>query len=210
MRLQRNRLAAAAKVRELVDSAFASRYHDVTAMLQLSSMAVALAEERRDELPIDLVVAAWTQYGNALRIAGRYEEAERALEQAAALPAADPTTRTHILEIKASLYRNTGRLESAAQFLTVAIDAHRSIGDSHAEARTWDLLGIVCVELGEHPRALRAFQTALDLLGPNAPFDVVASTGHNLVKALTLDGRLSAAPPAAGLRAPCRRERILV
>jgi tetratricopeptide (TPR) repeat protein len=205
MGLQRKRLANAEKVQTLVDSAFASRYHDVAAMLTLSSQAVALAEEKRHELPVDLLVAAWTQYGNALRIAGQYQEAERALERAAALPTSDTTTRTHLLEVTASLHRNTGKLESAAQLLTAAIDAHRSIGDSHAEARTWDLLGIVCIELGDRPRSLLAFQTALDLLGPDAPLDVVASTGHNLVKALILDGRPSAAASGLALLEPFYR-----
>lgn len=205
MVLQRNRLASAERVRELVDSAFASRYHDVTAMLQLSSTAVALAEEKQHEVPVDLRVAAWTQYGNALRIAGRYEEAERALEQAAALPASDSPTKTHLLEVKASLHRNMGRLESAAQFLTAAIDAHRAIGDSDSEARTWDLLGLVCVGLGDRSRALRAFRTALDLLGPDAPLDVVASTGHNLVRTLIEDGRLSAAASGLALLEPFYR-----
>jgi tetratricopeptide (TPR) repeat protein len=205
MKLQRNELANAEKVQTLVDSAFACRYHDVAAMLKLSTAAVALAEEKRHELPVDLVVAAWTQYGNALRIAGRFLEADRALERAAALPASDPSTKTHLLEIKASLHRNTGRLESAAQLLTAAIEAHRSIGDPHAEARTWDLLGIVYVDLGDGPRALGAFRTALELLGPDAPLDVVASTGHNLVKALILEGRLSAAASGLALLEPFYR-----
>jgi tetratricopeptide (TPR) repeat protein len=202
MGLQRNRLASAERVRELVDSAFAIRYHDVATMLKLSSTAVALAEEKRHEMPVDLVVAAWTQYGNALRISGRYQEAERALEQAAALPASDPPTRAHFLEIKACLYRNTGRLETAAQISAAAIDAHRSIGDSLAEARTWDLLGIVCMELGDRPRALHAFRSALDLLGPDAPLDIVASIGHNMVRALIMDGRLSAAASGMTLLEP--------
>ena len=205
MRVQRNRLASAERVRELVDAAFASRYHDVARMLQLSTRAVALAEEKRHELPDDLVVAAWTQYGNAFRIAGRYEEAEKALDRAAALPSSDLTTRTHLLEVRASLYRNMGRLESAAQLLTAAIDAHKSVGDCHSEARTWDLFGLVCVALGDRSRAFRAFRTALDLLGPDAPLDVVASTGHNLVRTLIEDGRLSAAASGLALLEPFYR-----
>jgi tetratricopeptide (TPR) repeat protein len=205
MELRRKRLANAERVTELVDSAFASRYHDLATMLRLSSAAVALAEEKRQELPADLVVAAWTQYGNALRIAGRYQEAERALERAAELPASDLSTRTHLLEVKASLHRNTDRFESAAQFLTVAIDAHKSIGDSHSEARTWNLLGIVYLDMKNRSRALRAFQTALDLLGPDAPLDIIASTGHNLLETLIADGRLSAAASALMILEPFYR-----
>jgi tetratricopeptide (TPR) repeat protein len=202
---QRSRLASAERVRELVDSAFASRYHDLPAMLKLSSAAVALAEEKSDEIPVDLLVAAWTQYGNALRIAGRSEAAERALERAAALPASDPPTKVHLLEVTANLYRSTGRLENAVQSLTLAIDAQKSIGDSNGEARTWNLLGIVYLDMGDRPRALRALQTALDLLGPDAPVDAVAMTGHNLVETLIADGRLSAAASALALLEPFYR-----
>ena len=205
MQLRRNRLANAERVRELVDSAFASRYHDIGAMLKLSSAAVALAEEKIHEIPVDLLVVAWTQYGNALRITGRYQESEKALDRAAALPASDPPTKIHLLEIRAALHRNTGRFESATEFLTAAIDGHKSIGDSDGEARTWNLLGMACLDSGDLPRALRAFQTALDLFSPDAPLDVVTSTGHNLVKALIADGRLSAAASGVALLEPLYR-----
>ena len=202
MDLRRKRVASAERVKELVDAAFAARYQDLAAMLKLSSRAVALAEEKSDELPSDLVVAAWTQYGNALRIVGSYPEAERALGRAAALPTSDPQTRIHLLEVTASLHRNTGRFESAAHCLTVAIDAYRAIGDSHGEARTYNLLGLVCFDAGDRQRALRAYQTALDLLGPDTPIDVVATTGHNLVETLIADGRLAAATSALALLEP--------
>jgi tetratricopeptide (TPR) repeat protein len=168
-------------------------------------MAVALAEEKQHELPTDLLVAAWTQYGNALRIAGRHEDAERALERAETLPASDPATTTNLLEVKASLHRNTGRLGSAADFLTVAIDAHRLSDDTLGEARTLNLLGIVYLDMDDRPRALRAFRAALDLLGPDAPIDALAMTGHNLLEALIADGRLSAASSALTLLEPFYR-----
>jgi len=205
MESRRKRLAYAENVRELLDSAFASRYHDLEATLTLSSTAVALAEEQRDELPADLVVAAWTQYGNALKIAGSYEQAERALERAGSLAASDPSTRAHVLEIKASLHRNMGRFESSAQLLTAAIDEHRSIGDSLGEARALNLLGIVYCDSKDWPRSLRAFQTALELLGPDAPVEALAMTGHNLIEALIEDGRLSAAASALALLDPFYR-----
>jgi tetratricopeptide (TPR) repeat protein len=205
MVLQRKRVANAERVRELVDAAFASRYQDLAAMLKISSRAVALAEEKILEIPSDLVVAAWTQYGNALRIAGRYAEAEKALDRATALPVSDPPTRIHLLEVSASLSRNTGRFESAAQFLTVAIASYRALGDSQSEARTYNLLGLVYFDWKNYPEALRAYRAALDLLEPNAPADVVATTGHNLVETLIEDGRLTAASSALALLEPLFR-----
>lgn len=202
MVLRHKRVASAAAVRELVDAAFAARYQDLDAMLKYSSMAVALAEEKSRELPSDLMVAAWTQYGNALRIAGRYQEAERALERGAALPASDLTTRIHLLEVTASLHRNTGRFESAARYLTIAIDAHKSIGDSLAQVRTYNLLGIVHFDSGDREQAIIAYQAAIELIGPDTPVDVVATTGHNFLEALIEDGKLAAATAALAILDP--------
>ncbi len=196
MDLQRKRVASAERVRELIDAAFATRYQDMTAMLKVSSRAVALAEEKILELPVDLVVAAWTQYGNALRIVGRYDDAEKALDRAAALPASDPATKAHLLEITANLQRNTGRFESAICNLKSAIDMQKILGDRDSEARTYNLLGMTYLACEDRQNALRAYQTALDLLGPDAPLDVVAATGHNLLEALIADDRLSAAASA--------------
>lgn len=205
MDLQRRGLASAVRVRELVDSAFASRYHDLATMLQLSSSAVALAEEKRHEISADLMVAAWTQYGNALRIAGRFPEAERALERASGPSASDPATRANLLEVKASLYRNTGRYASAAESLKAAVAEHQANADPLGEARTLNLLGIVYRDVEDLPRAFRAFRTALDLLGPAAPVDALAMTGHNLMETLIADGRLPAAASALALLEPFYR-----
>ena len=205
MELLRKGVANAERVRELIDSAFATRYHDLEATLRSASMAVVLAEEMRSELPTDLIVAAWTEYGNALRIAGRYEEAERALKRAAKEPTSDLRTRIHLVEVTASLHRLTRRFESALDLLLSIVEAQKSLGNPDGEARTWNHFGLVCLDMGDRPRALRAFQTALDLLGPEAPLDVVISTGHNLLKALIADGRLSAAASGMALLEPFYR-----
>lgn len=189
----RKNVASAKSVRELVDLAFANRYQNVEMMLSLSSKAVVLAEEQRDALPEDLLAAAWTQYGNALRIMGRYPEAEKALARAASLANADELTRIHCLEVTASLHRSTGRLESAARLLRSAIEAYRSLGDADGEARTQNLLGIVYFDQRDLPQALEAYKTALDLVGPDTALEYYASSAHNLVEALIAEGRLQLA-----------------
>lgn len=205
MELRRKRVASAERVRALVDSAFATRYHDLELTLKTASMAVVLAEEKRSELPADLIVAAWTEYGNALRIAGRYEESERALERAATEPTSDLPTDIHLLEVTASLHRATKRFESAVDLINCAIEAERVIGNSDGEARHHNHLGIVYMDMKDWPRALREFRTALDLFSPDAPLDVVASTGHNLVKSLIEAGRLRAATSGLALLEPLYR-----
>jgi tetratricopeptide (TPR) repeat protein len=205
MEFLRRRAANAERVRELVDAAFAARYQDLTAMLRISSRAVALAEEKSHELPSDLLVAAWTQYGNALRIAGRYQEAENALKRAAAIGTSDPRTKINLLEVTANLHRNTGNLESAVRLLTSAINEQKPCRDFDSEGRIHNLLGITYLDCGDRQRALQSFRTALDLLGPEAPLDVLAATGHNLLEALIADGRIAAATSALALLEPFYR-----
>ena len=196
------RVASAERVRGLIEAAFAARYQNPRAMLKMSSKAVALAEEKSHEIPSDLLVAAWTQYGNALRIAGRYEDADGALQRADALPVCDVPTRIHLLEVTASLHLNTRRFKSAAAKLSLAIKAHRKAGDWLGEARTQNLLGLVCFDWGKRKRALKAYKTALKILGPDAPMDLIATTGHNMVETLIADGQLATATCALAVLEP--------
>jgi len=148
MEPERNRLADAEKVQQLIDRAFTSRYHDVPEMLRLSRAAVDLAEQKHQELPADLVIAAWTQYGNALRIAGQPKEAEKALQRAAVLQTSDVPTQSHLFEVTANLYRNTGRFREAEQLLATALDLQGTIGDPNGEARVLNLFGINYLDSG--------------------------------------------------------------
>jgi tetratricopeptide (TPR) repeat protein len=205
MGLQRKRVANAERVRELVDSAFATRYHDIEGTLKTASQAVALAEEARSELSADLIAAAWTEYGNALRLTGRYEESERALDRAGSESISDIPTKAHLFEVKASLYRNTRRFEGAINLLQSAIGLQRSIGDSAGEARHNNHMGIVYLDSGDPERALCVFQTALDLFGIDAPTDVLISTGHNMVEAMIAAGRLAGATAGLAVLEPYHR-----
>jgi len=188
--------APAEKIKELVDSSFATRFENLEATLETSTRAVALVEESQVELPEDVVVAAWTQHGNALRLAGRYGEAETALARAGALPVCDLPTGIHLLGVKASLHRNTRRYASAEGFLLSALAAQQSLADPVGLARIYNLLGLVYSDSGDRLQALASFQTALDLLVQGSPRDALATTGHNLFHALIAEGRLEAASAA--------------
>lgn len=194
------------KIRNLVDSSFECRYDDLAAMLEKSVAAVALVEELREELPAELVVSAWTQHGNALRLTGRYDEAEGMLARAGAVPNAGPLSRVHLLEVQASLHRNTGRYESATGLLSSALDAQEAMENPDGAARLYVQLGIVRLDAGDRPRAVGCFQTALDLLTPEAPPDLLVAAGHNLFQTLIADGRLPAAEVALAALEPayCR------
>jgi tetratricopeptide (TPR) repeat protein len=189
-------------IKNLVDASFACRYADLATMLGHSTAAVALVEAVQDPLPAELVARAWTQHGNALRLTGRYDEAERLLDRAAALPVGDLPTSLHLLEVRSSLDRNLGRYESAERSLADALAAYESLADPVGLARTYNLLGLARSESGDRSRALRAFQTAFSFLGQGAPLDILATTGHNLFYTFVAAGRLEAAEAALAALEP--------
>jgi tetratricopeptide (TPR) repeat protein len=194
------------RIQDLVASSFACRYDDLGAMLEDARAAVALVEEPQEELPAELVVKAWTQLGNALRLTGRFAEAEKALARAEAIPISDLPTSIHVLEVQASLHRNTRSYECAACLLGVAIAAHQPLNNPDGEARLYIQLGIVHLDAGQRPRAFRYFRTALDLLTPDSPPDLLIAAGHNMFQTLIAAGRLAAASRAlAGLEPTYRQ-----
>lgn len=195
------------KIQDLVAASFARRYDDLPTMLQDARAAVDLVEEQpAEELPAELVVKAWTQLGNALRLTGRYAEAEAALDRAGAFPMSDLPTRLHLTEVRASLHRNTGSYECAAFLLGCAIKAQEPLEDPAGRARLYIQLGIVELDAGNRPRAFRCFHTALDLLTPDAPPDLLIAAGHNMFQTLLAAGRLAAAAKTlAGLEPLYRR-----
>ena len=203
---QSRRVAIADSVRKLVDTAFATRYHDLEATLKAASQAVVLAEENRHELPSDLIVAAWTEYGNALRIAGRYVDAEKALLQAESLPLSDVRTRIHLLEVRASLERQVLRFQCAEDYLVTALDEQQVLNDPDGEARLHNLLGIVYNDWGKLPQAIRSFQNAMALFSPTTPLDVAVSTGHNLFETLIGANRLEDAAATLVMLEPYYRQ----
>ncbi len=188
--------ALADHIQNLVDSSFACRYGDLATMLGHSTAAVALVEAVLEELPAELVVAAWTQHGNALRLTGGYAEAESLLDRAAALPVSDLPTSIHLLEVRSSLDRNLGRYESAERSLADALAAYESLADPVGLARTYNLLGLAYSESGDRSQALRALQTAFSFLGQGTPLDILATTGHNLFHTFLAAGMLEAAEAA--------------
>lgn len=193
--------ATAEEIKHLVASSFAARYHDLAATLEQSRQAADLVESSRSPMPAGLAAAAWTQYGNALRLTGRYDEAETALAKAGGLQHI-PATAAQLLAVKASLHRNTGRLESAAECLTAAIRKHKAVDDPAGEARLHNLLGVIYEESGKLPQAFRSFRNAMSLFRPDTPPDLVVTTGHNLFGALIAAHRLKDAAAALILLEP--------
>lgn len=170
--------------------------------MQAASAAVLLAEST--ETPGDLRVAAWTQYGNALRFSGKFRQAEVALEKAFGFLTAesDLTTRANLLEIRASLHRECGRLAEAEECLAEAIEIQRRLGVREEEACDLILCGICCKDAKHFARALSYHERALQLLDENSNPILYVSACHGLIDALNAAGRAEAAAKAFALVQP--------
>src|ERR1043165_4479861 len=195
---------AALEIKNLVDASFAARYDDLTASLDASRSAVALAEENLEEVPADLVAAAWTQYGTALRLTGRFAEAGEALARAGERCLSDQPTPTsaHLRSVQASLHLNTGSVASAVDCLLAAIADLQALGDPSGEARLHALLGVVYKDWGKFPEGFQSYQNAMARVAPATPLHVVVAASHNLFAALIEAGRLEDAAAALAVLEP--------
>jgi tetratricopeptide (TPR) repeat protein len=195
----------ALQIKDLVESSFQSRFEDGRG-LKAASAAVLLAQ-KDPTIPADLRAAAWTQFGNALRFSGKLRQAETALAKALGFltPESDPRTRANLLEITASLHRARRRFVESEACLTEAIEIHRSLGDSQAEARDLVLLGINECDASLFCRALGSYQRALRLLDEESDPLLYVSACHGLIDTLWISGRPQAAAAAFDVAEPVFR-----
>lgn len=181
-------------VRDLVDRSFALRFNDRGGMFRAASRAVALAE-RSSSMPPDLRGAAWIQFGNVLRIAGKRRDAEKAFRVALKHVAtgSDPSTRAHLFEVWSSLARAEKRFDEALSLLEEALQLYRGIQDSLGETRVLLLMGACNRDAKRFVTALEQFQAAADRLSPETDVQLYFGATHGLVETLTLAGRTNLA-----------------
>ncbi len=194
------------QLKDLVDFSFQSRFEDGRG-LQAASAAVLLAE-KDPTLPGDLRAAAWTQFGNALRFSGKLRQAEAALAKASGFLTAesDPRTRANLLEISASLHRARERYAEAEGCLVEAIEIHKNLGDSQAEARNLVSLGISDYDASLFCRASSAYKKALSLLDEESDTLLYVSACHGLIATLWAAGHSKAAASALVVAEPVFKE----
>lgn len=134
---------------------------------EIAELAIAIAERLDPEdcgltVVRDLLGRAWTQAGEARRLAGDLPGAERAARSAAPLlEAATPGERLDFLRLEAALAADRGRFEEADRLLARAAEACRAAGELH-------LAGSVLVERGTLHATSGRYESAIDLLGEGA------------------------------------------
>jgi tetratricopeptide (TPR) repeat protein len=185
------RFASPHLVQPLIDRSHAARYADPDMMLHWACVARSVAARASAETMgsgsrlADLRARAWSQYGNALRVAGRLREAEDAMVTAQGylnLGTGDPVLKAKLCEQVASLYTFQRRFDAAISSLSQAAEIYRLLGENHALARTLVQEAIASLYAGEAENAVGLLNRAIPLIDHEAEPHLLLAACHNLVQ----------------------------
>jgi tetratricopeptide (TPR) repeat protein len=141
----------------LIERSFAEGFQDPGRACELAVLAVQVAD-RLDVLLYgrsvvqDFRARAWVYLGNARRLGSNFKGAEEAVSLAEYFSeegSADPLAEARILDLKAALLGDQGRLEEAAGLLDAAIDIYDDIRDTHRQGRALISKGLFLTHAGQ-------------------------------------------------------------
>jgi tetratricopeptide (TPR) repeat protein len=178
------------------------RRSDPWQALRLSALAreaaLRLAPGHGDPVEAtDWTALATAEMGNAHRLVGELDAAERCFRQALAIAergSGRPRVVGTVADLAASLLADQRRFPEATGILARLHELYGLLGDRQLTARTLLALSVVESYAGEPERALPALLGALAGLDPAREPQLVALALHNLAKLLLDLGR----PQAAG------------
>jgi tetratricopeptide (TPR) repeat protein len=185
----------------LLARSFALRYDDPTAMVGLARFAAFLADHfdrRRYEAKrvADWRCRAYTELGNAYRVAERLQECEEALKIAAvqyALGTADELLGARLLEIQASFDADRRHLPEALNALDEVHALHLRRGDCHLAGRALVKKGVYASYAGDSELAILLLGQGLEMIDHDRDPELVNQTFRNLALSLVECGRLAEA-----------------
>jgi tetratricopeptide (TPR) repeat protein len=156
----------------LIERSFDEGFRDTARARELAELAIEVAcqldaQSYGRSVVQDLKARAWAYLGNARRLSTDFTGAEQAISLAEELAedgSADPLEEARILDFKASLLRDEGRLEEAAQLLDVVIDIYEEIKDTHRQGRALISKGLCMGDSGHPEKAIDLISTGLSLI----------------------------------------------
>lgn len=175
----------------LMERSHAARYADPEAMLHWAQLARSIATRCSPETLgsaarlADLRARTWSQYGNALRVAGRLRDAEEAMVTAHGYlktGTGDPALKAKLCEQTASLYSFQRRFDAAIETLNEAAEIYRQIGETHALARTLVQEANATIYAGEAEGAVALLNRAIPLIDHEVDPHLLLAACHNLVR----------------------------
>ena len=185
------RFAHPAVVQALIQASHALRFQDPSRMLHLAGLALLAAdacpvEAAGSELKqADLRAQARWQYGNSLRVLGRFREAEEALANARQLlktGTRDPRLRAQLCSQIASLRMAQRRFSEAIRLNEEAEAVYSEIGDDHEIATTLVRKAIALLYGGAAEEAIRTLNQAIPLIESERDPHLLLAACHNLVR----------------------------
>ena len=186
-----SRFAHPAVIQALIQASHALRFQDPARMLHLAGLALLAAdacpvEAAGSELKqADLRAQARWQYGNSLRVLGRFREAEEALATSRQLLKTgthDPRLRAQLCSQIASLRMAQRRFSEAIRLNEEAEEVYAEIGDDHEIATTLVRKAISLLYGGAAEEAIRTLNQAIPLIEPERDPHLLLAACHNLVR----------------------------
>lgn len=110
------------------------------------------------------VATAWHQMGIVHRMAGQYDQAERAYRQSLAISVRlkDRAGEASTLNELGNLYDDMGRLEEAVTFYRQAADIYVELQDQRCEGFTRSNIAMVLIKLQRYGEARRELERAIE------------------------------------------------
>ena len=195
--LRSGRFQTVAVCELLIERSFAEGFQDPAQARELAGLAVQVAD-RLDILLYgwsvvqDFRARAWAYLGNARRLGSDLKGAEEAISLAQYFSeegSADPLEEARILDLKASLLADQGRLEEAAELLDVVIDIYEDIRDAHRQGRALLSKALFLSYAGQPEQSLEWISRGLELIRGEQEPRLVLMANHNIAWCLADCGR---------------------
>jgi tetratricopeptide (TPR) repeat protein len=184
---------------QLIAEAHGAGFNDPARSAETARLAVVVAEQLAPEscgsveITNGLRARAWGQLGNALRIHADLPAAERAIAKAIAL--LDDTRsvglldKARVLDLLSSLRKEQRRYDEAEKLLDRVIVIYRKLGQRNLLGRAYNQKANVCGEAGDAGRRLGLLRRAAELVDRGEDPRMFLTVRHNLILALTENGR---------------------
>ncbi len=190
-----------ARMWALLDRSWELRSDDPQEMAFLAWCAVLAAKklDRRfygRKRACDFEVRAEADFGNACRVANRFEDAERVLWRARQLfeqGTRDPLLEIRILRFEASLLGNLRQWFRATQKYLMILRFYEERKDFHLMGRTLVTLGLYTGYQGRYELAIHRLEQSLKLIDVKRDPFVACCAAHNLIFVLVESDRIAEA-----------------
>ncbi len=204
------RMRPLARMWALLDWSWQLRYKDPQEMAFLAWTATAVSLELDRgfygrKRVCDFQARAEGDFGNACRVATRFEDAERALWHARQLfeqGTGDPHLEVRLLGFEASLLGDRRRWVPATQKLLKVLAFHEEQGDRHLIGRTFVTLGMYAGHVGRYELAVERLEQSLKLIDAKRDPLLACCAAHNLILFLVEGGRIAEAKKLRLLHSP--------